>query len=129
DAPVRTGPWRLRRDGMRMRYMFGKTEHLVLMSKMADGWHVETGATTHAIGIVAQQPDQLTLAFDRARIERFQIVQDDSGQLIGWRGESFRLDRAVALNEDSLGGRAGGAQGHTSLDAPMPGTVIKVLAE
>ncbi|HEY3229105.1 MAG TPA: biotin/lipoyl-containing protein, partial [Roseiflexaceae bacterium] len=129
DDPWRAGPWRLLRDGMRMRYLFGKTEHLVLMRQAAAGWHIEIGATTHAIGIVAQQIDQLALSFDGARIERFRITQDRSGLLIGWRGESFRLARAAALNMDSLGGRASGAQGHTSLDAPMPGTVIKVLAE
>src|SRR5262249_50373069 len=48
---------------------------------------------------------------------------------IGWRGETFRLARVAELNVDTLGGRQGGAHGHASLEAPMPGSVVKVLAE
>jgi 3-methylcrotonyl-CoA carboxylase alpha subunit len=49
--------------------------------------------------------------------------------LIGWRGASYPLTRAVALSVDTLAGRAGQTHGSASLEAPMPGTLIKVLVD
>ncbi len=46
------------------------------------------------------------LEFDGERIERFAIVRDGLDRLVGWRGQSFRLARAAALDVDSIGGRA-----------------------
>jgi 3-methylcrotonyl-CoA carboxylase alpha subunit len=126
--PWAAGPWRLLRDGIRLRYTFDRAEHSATVSRAADRWRVEIGETTSVVGVVARQDGWLTLEFDGARVERFAVARDGAETLIGWRGDSFRLARAAALNVDSLGARPGGAASHASLEAPMPGTVVKVLA-
>jgi 3-methylcrotonyl-CoA carboxylase alpha subunit len=127
--PWAAGPWQLLRDGIRLRYTVDRAEHSATISRAADRWRIEVGEATSVVGVVARQNEWLTLEFDGARIERFAAARDGAEILIGWRGDSFRLARAAALSVDALGGRHGGAHGHASLDAPMPGTVVKVLAE
>ena len=78
--------------------------------------------------MIARQDGWLTLEFDGARVERFAVARDGAETLIGWCGDSFRLARAAALSVDALSGRGAGASGHASLAAPMPGTIVKVLA-
>jgi 3-methylcrotonyl-CoA carboxylase alpha subunit len=126
--PWSVGPWRMLRDGMRLRYISGAVEHTANVSRVADHWRVEVGETISVVGLVAERPGQLVLEFDGGSIERFAVACDGADRLVGWRGQSFRLARAAALSVDTIGRRAGGAPGHASLAAPMPGTVIKVLA-
>jgi 3-methylcrotonyl-CoA carboxylase alpha subunit len=127
--PWSAGPWRLMQDGLHLRYSSLQTDYPLLVSRVADRWRITIGETSSVVGMVAMRPGQLVLEFDGARIERFAILRDGPDRLVGWRGQSFRLARASALDVDSAGGRSGGASGHASLAAPMPGTVIKVLVE
>jgi 3-methylcrotonyl-CoA carboxylase alpha subunit len=127
--PWSQGPWRLMRDGMRLRYGYAGDEYTVHISQAGERWRVEAGGASSVVALVARRHGQLTLELDGARIERFAVARDGADLLIGWRGAGFRLARAAALSVDNVGGRAGGAAGHASLAAPMPGTVIKVLAE
>jgi 3-methylcrotonyl-CoA carboxylase alpha subunit len=126
--PWAAGPWRLLRDGLRLRYTLNGDEHSATAGRAADRWRVEIGETTLVVGIIARQQGWLTLEFDGARVERFAVAREGGETLIGWRGGSFRLARAAALSVDRLGGRHSGAHGHASLEAPMPGAVVKVLA-
>jgi 3-methylcrotonyl-CoA carboxylase alpha subunit len=126
--PWAAGPWRLLRDGLRLRYTFNGAEHSATVGRATDRWRVESSETTLLVGVVACQEGWLTLEFDGARVERFAVARDGAETLIGWRGDSFRLARAAALSVDALGGRGAGVSGHASLEAPMPGTVVKVLA-
>jgi 3-methylcrotonyl-CoA carboxylase alpha subunit len=127
--PWRAGPWRLMGAGMRLRYIAGEAEHLVVVTRVADRLRVELGSATLVVALVAWRPDQLTIEFDDLRIERFGIARDGADLLLAWRGASFRLAHAGGLSLDALSGRAGRIDGQASLEAPMPGTVIKVLAE
>jgi 3-methylcrotonyl-CoA carboxylase alpha subunit len=120
-------PWRLIRDGVRLRYTIGHQEHVAVATRVAGRWRVEIGGEARLVAVVARQLDQLTLELDGQRIERFHIAHEGDALLIAWRGASFRLARAGALSVDALGGRVGRRHGHASLEAPMPGTVIKVL--
>jgi 3-methylcrotonyl-CoA carboxylase alpha subunit len=129
NDPWNTGSWRLMHNGLRLRYSLGATEYLVTLSQTVDGWQIKTDKTSLTAMIVASQPNQITLAFQGAHIERFYIVRDGADRLIGWRGNNFQLTPTAALDVESVGGRASGAAGHANLEAPMPGTVIKVLAE
>jgi 3-methylcrotonyl-CoA carboxylase alpha subunit len=122
-------PWRLPHDGARLRYSFGGTEYLMSATRAADRWHVQVGESAHVIAIIKRQPDLLALDFDGRRVELFWIVRDRDVMLIGWRGASYPLTRAVALSVDTLAGRAGQTHGSASLEAPMPGTLIKVLVD
>jgi 3-methylcrotonyl-CoA carboxylase alpha subunit len=117
------------RDGIRLRYIVDETEYSVVATRAADRWRVEAGGATFIVRLVAQQPDQIALEFGDQRIERFSIAIDGGERLIAWRGASFRLEQAAGLSVDALGVRATGPHGRASLAAPMPGTVIKVLAE
>ncbi|MDQ2997239.1 MAG: acetyl-CoA carboxylase biotin carboxylase subunit [Chloroflexota bacterium] len=120
-------PWRVHQDGMRLRYTFGRNEHIVSATRAADRWRVQVGDVGQVVAIIARQPDLLTLEFDDQRIERFRVARDGDALLIGWRSTSYVLERAVALNIDALAGHVNRSQGSASLEAPMPGTLIKVL--
>jgi 3-methylcrotonyl-CoA carboxylase alpha subunit len=121
--------WRLSHDSMRLRYTFAGTEHLVFATRAADRWRVQVGEAAHVVAIIARQPELLTLEFDGQRVERFRIAPDGDALLIGWRGACYSLARAVALSVDALAGRANRPQSFASLEAPMPGTLIKVLVD
>src|SRR5205085_1045527 len=41
--PWRAGPWRLLRDDMRLRYLFGTQEQLVRVTQTAEGWRIAAG--------------------------------------------------------------------------------------
>jgi 3-methylcrotonyl-CoA carboxylase alpha subunit len=129
NDPWRAGPWRLMRDGMHLRYIVGEEEHSVVVSRAGDNWRIEAGGEILPVALIGQQPNQLTLEFGGQRIERFSIACDGAERLIAWRGASFRLEQAAGLSVDALGARVAGPHGHASLAAPMPGTVLKVLAE
>jgi 3-methylcrotonyl-CoA carboxylase alpha subunit len=126
--PWQVGPWRLMRAGMRLRYLAGEREHTALLTRAGERWRAEVRDREFVVAPVARQPGQLTLEFDGQAIERFAIAADGGDWLIAWRGASYRLARAAGLSVDELGAAAGGKHGHASLVAPMPGTVIKVLA-
>jgi 3-methylcrotonyl-CoA carboxylase alpha subunit len=126
--PWTSGVWRLMRDGVRLRYRYNGAEHVAVLSQAGERWRVVVGEHASDVVLLARQPNQIALAFEGVRIERFAVADDGNDLLIGWRGRSFQLERAAALDVDSLGARSGAA-GHASLAAPMPGTVIKVLAE
>jgi 3-methylcrotonyl-CoA carboxylase alpha subunit len=122
-----SGPWRLPHAGVRQRYTVGQAEHTVLAARTADRWSVEVGGQAHMVAVIVRQVDQLALEFDGWRIEHFHIVYDGDALLVGWRGASYRLERAGPLSLDALGGRAGRLHDQANLEAPMPGTLIKVL--
>ena len=128
QSPIKD-PWRLPNDSVRLRYTSGGTEHLVSATRAADRWRVQVGDAAHEIAIIARQPDLLALEFDGRRVERFRIARDGDALLIGWRGVSYPLARAVALSVDALAARANRPQSFASLEAPMPGTLIKVLVD
>jgi len=127
--PWRAGPWRLMRDGVRLRYRAGEAEHVIDISQLSSRWRVDAGETTRTVAVVAARPGQLVLEDEGGRIERFGMACDGTDRLIAWRGASYRLSRAGSLSVDALDARVTGPHGHASLEAPMPGTVIKVLAQ
>jgi 3-methylcrotonyl-CoA carboxylase alpha subunit len=120
-------PWRIPHHATRLRYSFGETQHVVSATRAADRWRVQVGNAEYVVAIIARQPDLLALEFDGQHVERFQFACHDDMLLIGWRGASYEVERATALSIDALAGRVGRAQGPASLEAPMPGTLIKVL--
>jgi 3-methylcrotonyl-CoA carboxylase alpha subunit len=130
--PWAGGPWRLARNGVLHRYGAGEKEYSVTRTETRAGWRVAVGETTRYATLVARQPDALALNISGEdkppSIERFYTAWDGAAWLIGWRGASYRLAPAGGLSVDGLGTQVGRAHGHASLEAPMPGTVVKVLA-
>jgi 3-methylcrotonyl-CoA carboxylase alpha subunit len=127
------GPWRLMRDGVRLRYLSGSKEHAVTLTETRAGYRVAADAAARDVAVVARRGDLLALkisdAGEPSTVERFYLAREEGERLIAWRGASYRLARAGALNVDALGGSAASGHGQASLEAPMPGTVIKVLAQ
>jgi 3-methylcrotonyl-CoA carboxylase alpha subunit len=122
-------PWRLPHQGIRRRYRFGGVEYMISATRTADRWRVQVGESVHVIATIARRPDLLVLEFDGQRTERFWLASDSDTLLIGWRGASYALGCAGALSVDALAGRVGRPHGAASLEAPMPGTLIKVLVD
>jgi len=122
-------PWCLPQDSLRLRYTCGETEYVVSATRAADRWRVQAADVAHMVAIIAHQPELLVLEFDGLRVERFRVARDGAALLVGWRGASYALARAVALSVDVLAEHVGRPQGSASLEAPMPGTLIKVLVE
>ena len=127
--PWRAGPWRLPHGTVRLRYTSGAREYLALAARAGNRWRVEAGGAVFMVDIISQRSDQVVLELDGRRIERFLIATEQEALLVCWRGVSHRLARAGALGVDALGARAGRHHGHASMEAPMPGTLIKVLVE
>lgn len=121
------GPWRLPHSSMQVRYLTSGTEHLVSVTRVAERWRVQVGETAYLLATIVCRPALLVLEFEGQRVERFHVARERDTLLLGWHGVSFALERAIGLSVDALAGRVGRPHGRASLEAPMPGTVIKVL--
>lgn len=90
------------------------------------GWLFESADGLLSARLVATAPAELTFELDGRR-ERVRVARDGEGALlVAWRGAAYRLGRPVPLSADSAT-RAGGGHDASSLTAPMPGTLVKVL--
>ena len=137
--PWSWGSWRLAGE-RRRHFRTGETEYTVSMLAEGDVWRVTVAETIYTAQVIAFQHNQLTVHLSPtdaqssvvhrrpSSIERFWLAHDGNAQLIGWRGRQFRLERVGPLSVDALG-HGSVRSGHASLNAPMPGTVIKVLVE
>ncbi len=133
--PWEFGPWRLAGERW-LRFHAHDAEYNTRTTAEGDSWRITTSEMTLMAIIIAQQANMLTVRIAPApsrehpssRIERFWLAHDKDARLIGWRGRQFRFERVGPLSVDGLGHSSARA-GHASLDAPMPGTVIKVLVE
>ncbi|HEX6290553.1 MAG TPA: acetyl-CoA carboxylase biotin carboxylase subunit [Herpetosiphonaceae bacterium] len=122
-------PWRVGGADRRLAYRFGEQEHVVLATPRDDRtWRLTVDGTAREVVCVAVRGHALTLSVDGTQA-RLHVAQADSALLVGWRGRSYRLQKVEALSVDTLGSIHSGHAGHTSLEAPMPGTIIKVLVQ
>jgi 3-methylcrotonyl-CoA carboxylase alpha subunit len=80
------------------------------------------------VEIVAQPAGDLVLRFG-PRIERFLIGMAGAAIRVQWRGTAYQLHRQDAVSVDDLGDSAVSAHGTANLEAPMSGTIVKVLVE
>jgi 3-methylcrotonyl-CoA carboxylase alpha subunit len=137
--PWQAGPWRLT-PGVQLHYTAGEREYTVALRATRGGYRVSANGSERDVTLVVQQGDLLVLDMAPAgarssanhrgsSIERFHIAREGAERLVAWRGVSYQLLRAGGLSVDALASSGATAHGHASLQAPMPGTVIKVLAE
>ena len=121
--------WRSGGADRRLVYRFGEQQHTVLAAQRDDrSWRLVVDGTAREVTVVAVRDHALTLAFDNNQA-RLHVVRVDDAVLVGWRGRSYRLQKVQALSVDALSNIQSGVAGHTSLEAPMPGTIIKVLVK
>jgi 3-methylcrotonyl-CoA carboxylase alpha subunit len=131
--PWASGAWRLLSERA-LRLASGGREWPVALVYERDHWRATFENTVLFARVVTSDINHLALQIgaqgaDQLQLQHFWMARDGAAQLIAWRGASYRVERAAALSVDQLGGQIGVRAGHASLQAPMPGTVIKVLVE
>jgi 3-methylcrotonyl-CoA carboxylase alpha subunit len=120
--------WRLSGAERRLSYRSGDEQHLVLADQRDPRtWRLSVDGEDREVTLVARRDSALTLLVDDVH-ERLHVVRADGATLVSWRGRSYRLTPVQPLSVDTIG-VAGGQHGHANLEAPMPGTIIKVLVE
>jgi 3-methylcrotonyl-CoA carboxylase alpha subunit len=137
--PWVAGAWRHLGEGLRLHYTAAHVDHTVILARKDDSWRATVGDQTLAAETVAHQAGALTLriadvtlpASDSPviRTERFHLASQAAERLVAWRGQTYTLARAGALSLETLGGQSSGTHGHAGLEAPMPGTIVKVLVQ
>lgn len=120
-------PWRLSGAERRLAYYVDNTQRVVLLSQRgAYSWQVCLDSKTYRVTLVAARGGSLTLAIEGTYVQ-LQVACADDSILVGWRGHSYRLQKVQPLSVDTLGAAHISGAGPSSLQAPMPGTIIKVL--
>jgi 3-methylcrotonyl-CoA carboxylase alpha subunit len=121
--------WRVNGAEQRIAYRFGEQQHVVLAAQRDEHtWRLSVDGTTRDVECVAVRDQTLTLKLSGA-YARLHVAQADDALLVAWRGRSYRLHKVQPLSVDALSSSQSGVTGHTSLEAPMPGTIIKVLVQ
>ncbi|NJM07955.1 acetyl-CoA carboxylase biotin carboxylase subunit [Candidatus Gracilibacteria bacterium] len=120
--------WRMSGLGVPLSFKSDSGEQLVLADVDGDQYTLTIGERRIQAHCTYARPDELLLRFDaQTQVERFRIARDTTGAiLIAWRGANYHIERRPALSLDTAGKRQL-AQAGSSLLAPMPGTVVKVL--
>ncbi len=119
------GPWRMLRTDMPLRYRDGESERCVRITEDGDAWRIEVDGRVYVAGVLEAHPDRLALRMADGRIERFGMTGDSKTRMLEWRGQRFRLMQA-SLESERLGA-AGHSHSRAGLEAPMPGTIARIL--
>jgi 3-methylcrotonyl-CoA carboxylase alpha subunit len=126
--PWATGAWRLLGGGVRHWYRVAGQEHSVLLDRSANGYRATIGAATNELTIIDQQMDALLLKTGSEQV-RLRCVAGAGGLHIGWNGWSYQIEHAPAVSIDPHVTHGHGAGAHASLEAPMPGAVVRILVQ
>jgi 3-methylcrotonyl-CoA carboxylase alpha subunit len=119
-------PWRVGGTTRRLAYRLGDDQRVLHASQQGpQNWHLSENAIAADVQVVAIRDNIMTLRIDHEQ-QRLAVARQYDGLLVGWQGSSYRIQRSQPLSVDTAAGDGGGS-GHTSLEAPMPGTIIKVL--
>lgn len=132
ERPATTDPFAAggrRPDGTRrLRYRLEDAEWDIRAERRSGGrWLLDLDGHQWEVEVVARRGGRLYLSSNGRRI-RCGVALEGRDVLVGMEGYGYRLTKPRPLSLDDLGPGAGASQG-TSLTAPMPGTVIKVLVE
>ena len=119
------GPWRMLRADMPLHYRDGENERSVRITEDTGEWRVEIDGRVYVTGVLEAYPDRLTLRMADGRIERFAMARDGEARVVEWRGQRFHLVRATL--EIGRLGSAGHSHSRAGLEAPMPGTIARIL--
>jgi 3-methylcrotonyl-CoA carboxylase alpha subunit len=80
------------------------------------------------VEVVARRGVALFLRFG-SRQERFYVARRDRICYLHWRGVHYRLQELEPLDVDALALGSNAGSGQASLQAPMSGTIVKLLVE
>jgi 3-methylcrotonyl-CoA carboxylase alpha subunit len=151
--PWDTAGWIPNTHARLVRFASGGAGHTVALSHAHGVWRADARNPTYQARVLEHGPSTLTLALadlptsllqqashtsegfspeqrsERSeRAERFRLARDGETLHVLWRGHAYALALPAPLSVDTLAAHRAGAGGHAGLEAPMPGTVVKVLA-
>ncbi len=120
--------WRARGAKQLLRYQVGETEYVVEAAERgAQMWQLAVGEHAADVRVVAWRDQNLTLGVDDTHV-RLSVVRGADSIMVARNGHSYRLQRAQPLSIDAVGGGQV-VGGQSNLQAPMPGTIVKVLVQ
>jgi len=120
-------PWRIGGSARRLALGHENQTHVVqATARGAAAWMLRISDRSFEATDVVHRDTMLNFALDGQQT-RVYVVRNDDALLIAWDGRSYQVEREAPLSVDLLGSAPTGAAGHMSLQAPMPGTIIKVL--
>ena len=132
DAELERDPfallWRSSGTERRSHFDVDRTRHTVSVTPDRAGTIVKVADLSFPVELVARRGAVLTLRFGQ-RQERFFVAEAGTTCFVQWRGMHYQLHRTPALTVDTLHLGMGPAAGHASLEAPMSGTVVKILVD
>ena len=118
------------RDGggmRRARLRAGATPAEVIYSNVqSQRLSAQVGEEAFEVEVVARRGAARHLRFGE-RQERFFVASSGDVSYVQWRGRHFRLDHVHGLRVDDLLLSGSGSGGHANLQAPMSGTITRVL--
>jgi 3-methylcrotonyl-CoA carboxylase alpha subunit len=122
-APWQSGPWRI--GGSVRWYRAAGQDWRVTLERLPEGVSITSGTRSEHFKIADQTAASLSLTLD-TRQHQYAYVQVGRDLLIHWQGQSYQLGPVQALSADTYtSGQSG--KGAASLEAPMPGTIIRVF--
>jgi 3-methylcrotonyl-CoA carboxylase alpha subunit len=119
--------WRDGGGSHRVRLLLEKTVVEVVYRRASDRrFRVSVGAETYDVEVIARRGAALHLRFGHQQ-EHFFVAGVEDVPYVQWRGRHYHVHAARGLHVDDLRLGESGAAGHASLEAPMSGTILKVL--
>jgi 3-methylcrotonyl-CoA carboxylase alpha subunit len=122
-------PWRIAGSARRFAYRIDDEQHVVQASAYAPNVCIlRINDAVYETSNVVLRDGMITFALDGQQV-RVHVVRAEDALLIAFHGRSYQLHKQESLSLDALGGAQGAAAGPVNLQAPMPGTIIKVLVQ
>jgi 3-methylcrotonyl-CoA carboxylase alpha subunit len=125
--PWREGSWRIAGRERTLRYSHNG-EELVVSARPARNifWDMSARGGERRVGLERTGPDSLLIRHG-SRAWHARVIETPDALHVSLGGDSFALLKPRGLSVDDVAGRASGARSpRESLQAPMPGTVVKV---
>jgi 3-methylcrotonyl-CoA carboxylase alpha subunit len=122
-------PWRIGGSARRLAFEHeNQTSVVQATARGTTAWMLRIGERAFDVTGVVQNDTLLTFTLDGEQL-RLYVARDGDTLLLAWHGRSYRVAREAPLSVELLGNAQHASSGHTSLQAPMPGTIIKVLVQ
>jgi 3-methylcrotonyl-CoA carboxylase alpha subunit len=125
NDPWAVGSWRHSQSGALRRFVYSGIEYMVILERMGAGFRALLPSESRLITQYEATLEWLTFD-DETQLWELPFVWHDAGLLVGWQGWQYDLVPAPGLRVETT--QPGlGSDPHVRLEAPMPGTVIRLL--
>jgi len=121
--------WRLAGAPRRLAFNVGEQHYSIHASQTTGhAWQLQINGTNHDVRVVARRGNAMTVDIGGVHTT-LHIARDQTDILVGWQGCNYRVQPEQPLSIDALDATHHSLPGHANLEAPMPGTIIKVLVQ